>query len=141
MTDWVHDLGGAWAYRLDPDGVGERELWFTGPLSPERTVALPGSIQEQGIGDEVGLDTPWVGNVVDRSFFEDERYAPYRGPGGVSVPFWLQPRVYYRGPVWYQREVDVPDGWGAGGSSSSWSACTGSRPSGSTGVGSARSAA
>ena len=111
MGEWTRDLAGTWTCRLDPDGVGEGEQWFGGPLLAEHAVALPGSIQEQGIGDEVSLTTPWVGNIVDRSFFEDERYAPYRGPGDISVPFWLQPRVYYRGLVWYQREIDVPADW------------------------------
>ena len=72
MSEWTRDLAGTWTCRLDPDGVGEVEQWFRGPLLAEHAVTLPGSVQEQGIGDEVTLDTPWVGNIVDRSFFEDE---------------------------------------------------------------------
>lgn len=105
------DLAGTWACRLDPDGVGEREQWFLAPLAAEHEVTLPGSIQEQGIGDEIALDTPWTGSIADRSFFDDERYEPYRQPGDISIPFWLQPRVYYRGAAWFQREIVVPAGW------------------------------
>ncbi|MGC0272592.1 sugar-binding domain-containing protein [Pseudactinotalea sp. Z1739] len=106
------DIAGTWQCRLDPDSVGELDQWFRAPLpqdSPE--VALPGSLQHQGIGADVTLDTPWTGGIVDRSFFTDERYAPYREPGNISVPFWLQPQVYYQGAAWFQREIDVPEGW------------------------------
>lgn len=108
---WQLDLSGTWACRLDPDGVGELEQWFRAPLAAEHGVTLPGSLQEQGIGDEIALDTPWTGSIVDRSFFEDDRYAPYRQPGNLSVPFWLQPRVYYRGAAWFQREIEIPEHW------------------------------
>ncbi|WP_156253922.1 sugar-binding domain-containing protein [Pseudactinotalea terrae] len=112
VTDhWELDLAGTWACRLDPQGVGELEQWFRSPLAAEHAVSLPGSIQEQGIGDEITLDTPWTGSVADRSLVEDDRYAPYREPGNISIPFWLQPRVYYRGAAWYQREIDVPADW------------------------------
>lgn len=106
------DLAGQWACRLDREGVGEQERWFSGPLGQDAVpLQLPGSLQHQGIGDPVGLDTQWVGGVVDRSFFTDERYAPYRDGDEVSVPFWLQPRVAYMGAAWYQREIHVPENW------------------------------
>jgi hypothetical protein len=108
---WQLDLAGTWSCRLDPEGVGELEQWFRRPLEAEHAVSLPGSLQEQGIGDEIAVDTPWTGSIADRSFLEDDRYAPYREPGNVSIPFWLQPRVYYRGAAWYQREIDVPEQW------------------------------
>lgn len=107
------DLSGRWLCALDPDGMGELEQWFRHPLPGDTpAVALPGSIQHQGIGDPVGLDTPWTGSIVDRSYFTEERYAPYREPGDIAVPFWLQPRVYYRGAAWFQREVEIPADWG-----------------------------
>ncbi|MVA75112.1 glycoside hydrolase [Auraticoccus sp. F435] len=110
--DAVLDLAGTWSLRLDPEGVGDRERWFAqDPDGGQDRVELPGSLQEQGFGDEVGVDTPWTGLVVDRSFYTDERYAPYREPGAVSVPFWLQPRRYYRGAAWFSRVVEVPESW------------------------------
>ncbi|WP_300342189.1 sugar-binding domain-containing protein [Nesterenkonia sp.] len=106
------DIAGRWTCRLDPDSRGEREEWFRSPLAEGTLeVSLPGSLQQQGIGDEISLETPWTGLVVDRSFFTDERYAPYREAGNISVPFWLQPEVYYQGAAWFQREIEVPPEW------------------------------
>ncbi|MFI2489255.1 sugar-binding domain-containing protein [Promicromonospora kroppenstedtii] len=111
-ADWSLDLSGEWRCALDPEGVGELDQWFRRGLPGDApTVRLPGSVQHQGLGDPVGLDTPWTGSIVDRSYFTDDRYAPYREPGAVAVPFWLQPRVYYRGAAWFQREVEIPAGW------------------------------
>lgn len=106
------DIAGTWRVLLDPADAGERERWFDRlPGEEPQSLELPGSLQEQGFGDEVRVDTPWTGLVVDRSFFTDERYARYRVPGEVSVPFWLQPRRYYRGAAWFQREVEIPASW------------------------------
>lgn len=108
------DLSGAWVLALDRDGVGEVDGWWRGELPPERVegqLELPGSLTERGFGDPVTVDTPWTGQVVDHSFTTDERYAPYRVPCAVSVPYWLQPRTHYRGAAWYQRAVVVPESW------------------------------
>ncbi|MCB0152136.1 MAG: glycoside hydrolase, partial [Caldilineaceae bacterium] len=39
------------------------------------------------------------------------RYAPYREPGAIKTPFWLQPEKYYAGAAWYQRTVRIPREW------------------------------
>lgn len=107
----VLDLAGDWGCRLDRDDVGEREGWAATTLDGDRSVRLPGSLAEQGIGDPIDLDTPWTGSIVDKCYFTDARYAPYREAGNTKVPFWLQPRVYYRGQAWFQREVTIPADW------------------------------
>jgi len=106
------DLAGEWVLALDPTDCGQREHWYEARL-PEQSsrITLPGSLQEQGHGDDITLATPWTGTIVDRRFFEDSRYAPYRQPGAIKVPFWLQPEKYYAGPAWYQRTVRIPRGW------------------------------
>jgi hypothetical protein len=106
------DLSGGWLCALDHDDTGEREGWPRGPL-PDTAVAidLPGSLQHQGLGDPVSVDTPWTGGIVDRAYFTDAKYAPYRKGTDVSVPFWLQPHHYYRGNAWFQREIEVPSDW------------------------------
>ncbi|PUB31628.1 glycosyl hydrolase family 2 [Promicromonospora sp. AC04] len=110
--DWSLDLSGQWRCVLDPDARGELEQWFRSDLPGEPlSVALPGSVQHQGVGEPVRVGTPWTGGVVDRSYFTEDRYAPYREPDNIAVPFWLQPRVYYRGAAWFQREVEIPEGW------------------------------
>lgn len=103
------ELAGTWAFRLDPADEGLDGRWWTTPL-PDR-LQLPGTLQSQGFGDPVGVGTAWTGQIVDRSWFTDPRYEPYREPGQVKVPFWLQPDRHYVGPAWYQRTVTVPAAW------------------------------
>ncbi len=106
------DLAGVWSLALDPADRGQRAHWYADELpSIAGPLTLPGSLQEQGYGDEITLETPWVGTIVDRSLFEAERYAPYREPGAMKVPFWLQPEKYYAGAAWIQRTIQIPDGW------------------------------
>ena len=103
------DLAGEWAFAIDPGDVGQKEQWYGKPLKEK--ISLPGSLQEQGYGNDVGVDTKWTGQIVDRSWFDAPEYEPYRQPGNIKVPFWLQPDKHYVGVAWYQREVDVPLSW------------------------------
>ena len=41
---------------------------------------LPGSMAENGKGDEVTLKTDWTGDIVDKSYFTDKKYEKYRQP-------------------------------------------------------------
>lgn len=107
--DWSISLAGKWRFQLDRDDVGIAERWFAGPL-PDR-IRLPGGLTEQGIGDPISTTTPWIGGIVDQSWFTAPEYAPYREPGNVKIPFWLQPELYYAGAAWFQRDIDVPDDW------------------------------
>jgi hypothetical protein len=102
-------LDGTWRFQLDPAGAGVSERWFARDLSG--AVKLPGALAAQGIGDDVQVDTKWIGGIVDQSFFTSPRYEPYRRPGNVKVPFWLQPDKYYAGLAWYQRDVEIPAAW------------------------------
>lgn len=103
------DLAGTWRFRLDPGDVGQQQRWFSQTLP--QSIRLPGSLQEQGFGEEIRVDTRWTGDIIDRSYFESPRYARYRQPGNIKVPFWLQPKRHYVGPAWYQRDVIIPRGW------------------------------
>ncbi len=102
-------LSGVWRFALDPADEGLVASWESREL--EGRIRLPGALQAQGYGDDVTVGTRWTGQIVDRSFFTSPRYAPYREPGNVKVPFWLQPDKAYVGPAWYQRDVDVPAEW------------------------------
>ncbi len=102
-------LAGEWRIALDPDDEGLPARWHGRELAD--TVTLPGAMEAQGYGDEVTVATRWTGSIVDRSWFTAPRYAPYREPGNVKVPFWLQPDRHYQGAVWYQRDVEVPAQW------------------------------
>ncbi|MCC9074632.1 glycoside hydrolase [Litorilinea aerophila] len=109
MTASHMDLAGPWAFRLDPEDRGLDEGWYAHPLP--HSLQLPGSLQAQGYGNDITVDTPWTGDIFDRSWFESPRYAPYRQPGNIKVPFWLQPEKHYVGPAWYQRMVEIPPHW------------------------------
>jgi hypothetical protein len=102
-------LAGRWRYALDRADLGLAEAWFHRALPG--TLRLPGSLPGQGIGDPISTNTPWVGGIVDRSWFTAPEYARYREPGRVKVPFWLQPERYYKGVAWYQRTIEIPAAW------------------------------
>ncbi len=86
-----------------------REDWAAKKLSGR--IHLPGSLPEQGIGDDVTTNTPWTGGIVDKTFFTAPEYAPYRQPGHMKLPFWLTPGKYFAGAVWFQREIVIPETW------------------------------
>jgi len=102
-------LAGQWAFALDREDVGQEQHWYAKRL--KGYVRLPGSLAENGVGDDISVDTPWTGTIVDRSWFTEERFARYRKAGQVKVPFWLTPVKYYVGPAWYQRKVVIPQSW------------------------------
>lgn len=102
-------LAGEWKFALDPQDTGLAEEWQHQTL-PE-TLRLPGSLQEQGKGEDIGLNTRWTGQIVDSAWYKAPEYAAYRQPGNIKVPFWLNPDKHYVGVAWYQREVDIPSGW------------------------------
>lgn len=103
------DLAGRWSYALDPDDKGVKEEWFRKAF--QSGLNLPGSLSSNGIGDEITLNTPWTGQIVDSSYFKDPEYAEYRVPGNIKIPFWLQPLKYYKGAAWYQKEIEIPSDW------------------------------
>jgi hypothetical protein len=102
-------LAGEWRFRIDSLDQGIENKWYN-DLALE-TVTLPGSMAENGKGDEVTLKTDWTGEIVDKSYFTDKKYERYRQPGNIKIPFWLKPVKYYKGVAWYQKEVDLPAGW------------------------------
>ncbi|HVU18490.1 MAG TPA: hypothetical protein VHD32_16425 [Candidatus Didemnitutus sp.] len=102
-------LEGRWSFELDRSAVGESERWYANLR--EQRCRLPGTLPGQGIGDDVTVTTAWTGSIFDRSWFTAPRYVPYREPGNIKVPFWLQPDKYYVGKAWFVREFDLPVGW------------------------------
>jgi hypothetical protein len=103
------DLSGEWAFRTDPESKGITGKWYLAEL-PE-SIKLPGSMTENGKGDEISVNTPWTGGIVDSSWFHSPELEKYRQPGNVKVPFWLQPVKYYTGMAWYQKKVKIPASW------------------------------
>lgn len=102
-------LAGEWQFALDPEDAGIGQEWQNKKLGD--MVRLPGSLQEQGKGEDVSLDTKWTGQIVDSSWYKAPEYARYRQAGNIKVPFWLNPDKHYVGVAWYQKKVNVPSGW------------------------------
>ena len=103
------DLAGPWLLQLDPGDAGIAGRWFARPLAEK--INLPGSLPQSGFGHPVAVDTKWTGSIFNRDYFTAPEYEPYRRPGNVKVPFWLQPDTYYVGAAWYQRQVEIPATW------------------------------
>lgn len=105
----IIDLEGKWGFKIDSMDQGETDQWYNKSL--KETIALPGSMTTNGKGNDITVNTPWTGQIVDSSYFFDPQYEPYRQPGNIKVPFWLQPVKYYKGAAWYQKEVAIPASW------------------------------
>ena len=101
-------LAGTWELKLDPQDKGLREHWWAVPYSDK--VKLPGSLTENGKGDDITLQTPWTGDVIDSSYYFSEKYAKYR-QNDIKIPFWLKSTKYFAAPAWYKRTINVPENW------------------------------
>lgn len=102
-------LAGEWKFKIDSLDQGITNEWYN--ILSEETVSLPGSMAENGKGEEVTLKTKWTGDIIDKSYFTDKKYEKYRQPGNIKIPFWLKPVKYYKGVAWYQKEIEIPDNW------------------------------
>jgi len=105
----IIDLSGEWKFRSDPLDQGITEAWF-GQELPEK-ILLPGSMTENGKGDDISMHTKWTGYIVDSAWYYDDKYAPYRKDGNIKLPYWLQPEKHYVGAAWYQKVVEIPADW------------------------------
>ncbi|MEN8202549.1 MAG: sugar-binding domain-containing protein [Bacteroidota bacterium] len=103
------NLEGEWKFRIDSLDRGIEAHWYTRVL--EGSIKLPGSMAENGLGDDVTLSTPWTGSIIDSAYYTEDRYEKYRQPGNFKIPFWLKPVKYYAGPAWYQKEFTIPEAW------------------------------
>ncbi len=102
-------LAGEWKFRIDSLDQGITGKWYD--VLADDSIKLPGSMTENGKGDEISARTPWTGDIIDSSYFKLEKYSQYRRPGNIKIPFWLKPAKYYKGVAWYQKEFDLPSGW------------------------------
>lgn len=107
--DLYIDLAGEWKVYLDREDLGFAEL--RDKASFTERLELPGSLAENGLGDDITVNTVWTGSIVDSSWYKSERYAPYREEGNIKIPFWLQPDKKYLGAAWFQKEVLIPKNW------------------------------
>ncbi|WP_163718697.1 sugar-binding domain-containing protein [Mangrovibacterium lignilyticum] len=106
------DLSGEWQFRIDSLDIGEKERWFSQDF--EDQVILPGSMAENGKGNEISIHTKWTGGVQDTAWYKDPNYAPFYDPDNIRFPFWLQPVKKYTGAAWYRKTVAIPSNWKSG---------------------------
>jgi hypothetical protein len=102
-------LAGEWRFALDRNDIGTNAQWFNKNL-PDK-IRLPGVLESQGYGDEIGIRTPWVLTLYDHFWFLRADYAAYTNTGSVKVPFLCQPPRHYLGAAWYQRDFEIPKDW------------------------------
>lgn len=102
-------LAGEWHFKSDPKDSGIQAKWFLREFTEK--LHLPGSMAENGKGDEVSLTTKWTGSIYDSSFFFNPRLKKYRVTGNLKIPFWLTPAKHYVGVAWYQKQIQLPKNW------------------------------
>lgn len=105
------DLAGQWQFQTDPYDRGIDERWFESELT--ETVQLPGSMDENGKGNDVTLETQWAAlkRIRKPHWYKDANYAPFVDSDNVLFPFGLQPEKEYTGAAWYQKKLNIPSNW------------------------------
>jgi hypothetical protein len=103
-------LSGKWNFKIDSLNQGIKENWFNNTFT--ESVLLPGSLTENGIGNDVSAKTKWTGNMWNDSlWYKADDMKKYRQKGNVKIPFWLSPTKVYAGSAWYQKKVTIPKTW------------------------------
>lgn len=104
------DLSGEWAFQMDSLDQGIPQKWYAKSLT--ESINLPGSMAENGKGNDITLDTHWTGNMWNDSlWYKSEDMERYRQKGNIKIPFWLSPEKVYTGAAWYQKKISIPENW------------------------------
>jgi len=110
--DGTVSLAGDWRFALDSADVGAADYWFNKTMPSDLSIRLPGILQTQGFGDEITAETQFVAALPrDMRWYVLPQYKPYTAPGNVKVPYLSQPVRHYLGVAWYQRDIEIPEGW------------------------------
>lgn len=104
------DLSGTWQFQIDREGKGVEEKWYQADYRMNDVITLPASMPQQLKGDDISVDTKWVGSLYDSSYFYNPYMAKYRNPGkDMKLQFFLTPDKHYVGKAWYKRTVILPE--------------------------------
>lgn len=104
------DLSGIWQFQLDREGKGAEERWYEADYRMNDVITLPASMPQQLKGDDISVDTKWVGSLYDSSYFYNPYMAKYRQPGkDMKLSFFLTPDKHYVGKAWYKKTVQLPE--------------------------------
>ena len=100
------NLAGTWQFAIDRNDRGVEEQWYNRSL--DDTIELPASMPQRLKGDDISVNTRWVGSLYDSSYFFNPYMAKYRKPGkDMKLTFFLTPDKHYVGVAWYQRTVTL----------------------------------
>jgi hypothetical protein len=110
MADQTLPLNGAWQVHLDPDAAFDPTNLNTASHAQWSEVSLPGALRDSSLGNPVGPDTKWIGDIR-QEFWNQPQFAPYRKQNNFKVPFWLQPERHFVGTAWYRKTIVIPATW------------------------------
>ncbi len=104
-----NDLSGRWDFKLDSLNAGVKEEWYKHSFG--ESINLPGALQNQGYGNDITAETPWVTGVVHRSgsWFVHPMYEFFRKKENLRYPNNFQPQKHYVGAAWYKKEIFIPE--------------------------------
>ncbi|MBC7417777.1 MAG: beta-galactosidase, partial [Pedobacter sp.] len=103
------NLAGEWSFQIDSLDKGIEGKWFLKKLGQK--VNLPGSMNTNGKGNDITVDTKWTAGVWDSLWYTQPQFAKYRKKGNVKISSWLQPNKHYVGVAWYQKKIAIPTNW------------------------------
>ncbi|MBQ9664924.1 MAG: beta galactosidase jelly roll domain-containing protein [Bacteroidaceae bacterium] len=104
------DLSGVWQFQIDRENKGVAEKWFEKDVPFDDQITLPASMPQQLKGDDISVDTKWVGSLYDSSYFFNPYMKKYRNPGkDMKLQFFLTPDKHYVGKAWYKRTLVLPE--------------------------------
>ena len=101
----VIDLSGSWEFEIDRNDIGKSENWHSRPLADN--ITLPASMPQRLKGDDITVNTKWVGSLYDSSYFHNPYLEKYRQPGNMKLTFFLTPDKHFVGTAWYRKHVNM----------------------------------
>ena len=107
MSAQTIDLAGRWKFQIDRNDRGVTEQWYVNHKFDD-SIDLPGSMPQRLKGDDISMNTQWVGSLYDSSYFFNPYMERYRLPGkDMKLTFFLTPDKHYVGVAWYQRIINI----------------------------------
>lgn len=104
------DLSGEWQFQIDRNNQGVNEGWFKPEFKFDDKITLPASMPQRLKGDDISVDTKWVGSLYDSSYFFNPYMKKYRNPGkDMKLQFFLTPDKHYVGVAWYKKTIHIDD--------------------------------
>ena len=88
------DLAGVWDFQIE----GRKQ----------ELILLPGSMPQRLKGDDISVNTKWIGSLYDSSYFYNPYMEKYRKPGkDMKLTFFLTPDKHYVGVAWYRKTIEL----------------------------------